>query len=194
MTSPVPKIILSGQKRSGKSTSAGYICKTIPGTVELAIASPLKEICRTCFLLSEQQINDEKMKETVDPRWGITPRLMFQRVGDLFRDYLHVVLPELKTKNTIFVENVLMRIRSLEESDNPPPMIVVSDNRIADENTALMALPKTKSVRIRRKTGLVDNHKSEQIPFECNFDFDNNGTKDELYQNLDRALSSFNKV
>lgn len=190
----VKKLLLSGKKRSGKSTSADYICKTaVPGAIELAIATPLKEICKAAFLLSDEQLNDEKMKETVDPRWGITPRLMFQRVGDLFRDYLKVVLPELKNQHNIFIENVLMRIKNLENSPSPPPLIVVSDNRILDENDALMALPETKSLRIHRETGDVDSHKSELIAFECTFNIENSGTKEELYSKIDKVLASFSK-
>lgn len=79
---------ITGRKQVGKDTVAKYLCRR-HGFVKYAFAQPLKEACRLLFLLSDEQLNDSVWKETVDTRWGKTPRQIMQMVGtDIFRDHV----------------------------------------------------------------------------------------------------------
>ena len=78
---------LVGRAGSGKDTAADVIQSMRPmGVSRVSFAQPLKEICSLSFLLDEDAFTDRVKKETVDPRWGFSPREMCQRMGsDFFR-------------------------------------------------------------------------------------------------------------
>lgn len=71
---------LVGRKQSGKDTFADYLVSQY-GFTKQAFAGPVKEVCRAMFLLTPEQLEDPQQKETVDGRWGLTPRQMMQKVG-----------------------------------------------------------------------------------------------------------------
>lgn len=187
-----PKILLAGKKRSGKSLTAKYLKDKYPNSIELTFAEPLKQACKAMFLLSDEQLNDEKKKEEIDPRWNVTPRELFQRVGDLFREHLHPLLPNLKLeKGLIFTQNMFWRLKELEEK-NPPSLIIISDGRLPDEHAFVKNLPNSHSIRLLRDTGMTDQHKSEQILFNCDYTIDNNGNIDDLKRQLDKISVGVN--
>lgn len=72
-----------GRKNAGKDTLADLLVAR-RGFKKHALASPLKEACRVLFLLDELQLNDPGQKEMVDDRWGLSPRVMFQKIGTDF--------------------------------------------------------------------------------------------------------------
>lgn len=76
------KIIgLLGGKGSGKSTVCNYLVQKY-GAVKYAFADPLKEIARRVFDFSEEQLyGSQETKETVDPRYGFSPRWLLQKLG-----------------------------------------------------------------------------------------------------------------
>jgi len=186
----IPKILLAGQKRTGKTLSVSYIKQKFPDSVEITFAEPLKQACKAIFLLSDDQLYNEKKKEEIDPRWNVTPRILFQRVGDLFRDNLHTYIPSITLdKGLIFTQNMYWRLDALERQVNPPSVINISDGRLPDENSFIKSLPNSHSIKLLRDTGSTDNHKSEKIPFDCDFNIDNNGSVDDLYTGLDKVLA-----
>ena len=77
-----------GRAGAGKDTAADVIKSMYPaGVTTMAFAQPLKDICSQAFLLDPLAYADRRMKETVDPRWGMSPRQMAQRLGtDFFRE------------------------------------------------------------------------------------------------------------
>lgn len=180
--STIQKIFIAGRKHSGKTTSAQYIANNIPETVELTFAGPLKRACKELFLLSDEQLENQFLKEQIDERWGVSPRQMFQSVGDLFRIHLPTVLPQLKLNHSgkIFTENMYWRITDLETSENKPNMIVISDGRFADELKLVTSMENTLAVKLVRETNNSDSHASEQIDFPCDFTINNNGTVADL--------------
>lgn len=186
----IPKILLVGPKRVGKTTIMKKIAELVPGTVMLALAKPLKDANKAVFLLTDNQLYDEKMKEEVDPRWGVTPRRLMQGVGDLFRNYLPVVLPELKLdKGLIFTQNLYWRLKELDDmKENRPPLIVIEDGRLLDEHTFFKTYPEGLSVQIKRNTGSNDSHISEQISFSCDVTIDNNGSFEDLFYQIDKMV------
>lgn len=183
-------LMTAGLKRSGKSTVANHIHKTYPSSIELTFAESLKKTCQHVFLLSHEQLYDETAKEIVDPRWGVSPRVLFQRIGDLFRDHLKVVLPELTMQEpTIFIEN--MRYRILTAQEQSKSIINVSDGRFADENEFIKKMGGV-TVKIERpivdSSVKKDNHASEQIPFTCDHCIVNNASIKNLEDEIDDII------
>lgn len=77
---------ITGKKRAGKDTAAEYL--TSIGFVLYRFADPIKRLCADIFLWDDEHINGD-YKETVDERWGISPRKAQQLVGtELFREAL----------------------------------------------------------------------------------------------------------
>jgi len=175
-----------GEKHTGKTTVANYIKSRVPGTKEIILAEPLKIACKEVFYLSDDQLYDQDKKEQIDSRWGIAPRKMFQRIGDLFRVHLVDVLSELNCGENIFVINAKMRI--MAEEKNNTPLIVVSDCRYENEHIILKELPLSHSVRLIRETGNKDEHKSEQITFNTDSIILNNQSMEQLYKQIDELL------
>jgi hypothetical protein len=188
---PVPKIFLAGCKRTGKTLSTAYLKESVPGAVSLAFATPLKTACQALFLLSDEQLHDEEAKEVVDPRWNASPRQLFQRVGDLLRHGLPLVLPDLRLdQGLIFTQNMYWRLRELEERPtNRPPLIVIEDGRLKDEHAFFKTLELGLSVRLHRNTGAADGHSSEQIQFSCDAVYDNNASVEQLRAFLDNLVA-----
>jgi len=118
---------VTGEMRHGKSTLTAELVRRY-GFVEYAFAQPLKHGCAVLFDFTDEQLYGEQ-KEQVDARWGITPRKVLQTVGtDLFRNLLHLYVPALRLKHTLWIENFI-RWQSLHKTSN----VVVSDVRFVDE-------------------------------------------------------------
>ena len=112
---------LIGLKQSGKDTFADYLVEK-HHFKKLAFAEPVKQICRTMFLLTEAQLNDPHQKEVVDARWGISPRQMMQKVGtDMVRQVWG---------DDFWVKNMDIRHRQQIGIDGN---VVVSDVRFPNE-------------------------------------------------------------
>jgi hypothetical protein len=69
---------IAGRKRSGKDTAARYWVER--GYVRLAFADPLKWLVMHTWDLTFDQLYGD-CRETVDERWGLSPRVILQRVG-----------------------------------------------------------------------------------------------------------------
>jgi hypothetical protein len=71
----------------GKDTAADYLEGRHPGAAKkVAFADKLKKITMDLFGLSHEQCYGSKeVKETIDPRYGKSPRQIMQEVGDKMR-------------------------------------------------------------------------------------------------------------
>lgn len=81
---------LTGIAGSGKDTVAMFIQQNydIKTLRTLAFAEPVKKACKDLFLLSDDQLHSQEHKETLDPRWGKSPRELFQWLGtDVLRKF-----------------------------------------------------------------------------------------------------------
>lgn len=75
-----------GRIGSGKTTAAKHLVDTHGGKV-FSFARPLKELSIRLFAFTEGQVwGTQEEKETVDPRWGISPRTAMIRLGDGARE------------------------------------------------------------------------------------------------------------
>jgi len=120
-----------GKKRSGKDTAGDYLVK-YHGYKKYAFASVLKEICKSVFSFTDEQLNGDE-KEVIDEYWGVSPRQALQYVGtDLFRNHISSLLPNVG--NDIWV-NVLER-KLKEETSN----IVITDIRFENERAMVKRL------------------------------------------------------
>lgn len=114
---------LLGGKGSGKNTAAAYLAQAYGATV-YAIANELKELLRIVFDLSEDQLHGtQAQKETIDPRWGLSPRQMMERQGDALRRVYG---------NDFQIQRLLWQI--LAEAPN---LAVISDVRYKHEASAV---------------------------------------------------------
>jgi hypothetical protein len=112
-------IALTGLKGSGKSTVAAMI-RSKWNFPEYTFAGPIKSICEIAFLLDHQQLEDPILKEQIDPRWGISPRVMFQKLGtECFRHHFGA---------THWLQHMQARLQR-----EGCPFVIVSDTRFANE-------------------------------------------------------------
>ena len=143
-----------GFKGSGKSTAAARAFNVVCGgyddhrrrlrATQRSFASPLKKTCGRLFGLSHDQLYGDE-KETVDPRYGKTPRQILQEVGSFFRD----------TYGDGFWIDVLDRQRSNNE------ITIIDDVRYPNE-ADFVRKSSGVVIGIRRPgNGLDDDHASE---------------------------------
>lgn len=74
---------IAGRSGAGKDTLAERLV-TRHGFVRLAIADPLKELTGRAFDLEREQLWGAG-RNVVDTRWALTPRQLYQKVGDALR-------------------------------------------------------------------------------------------------------------
>lgn len=118
-----PTIIgLLGRSRSGKDTVANLLKELYPlqNYNIVRLSAPIKEAARALFLFSDDQL-EGSLKETVDHRWGITPRQVFQTLtrdtmGYMGQDFFtkifyhkyeagllgtHIIIPDIRYSHDI---------------------------------------------------------------------------------------------
>lgn len=123
---------IAGRKGHGKDACADIMVATDPANVvKMAFADPIKEACAALFSFSHAQLHDTKAKETVDPRWGITPRRAMQYLGtDLIQKHMDPLLPGIANK--FFVEAMRHRILDIWQT-NVDAIVIISDVRFQHE-------------------------------------------------------------
>jgi hypothetical protein len=177
----LPKIIaVTGIAGAGKDTFAETIKSSEPDTDIFAFAGPLKEACKILFNLSDDQLYNPVMKEEIDPRWGKSPREMFQIIGDSARE----------VNIDCFIMNMKQRIDNSKAKYN-----VISDVRYDNEAEFIRSLD-GKVIKIIRdndknngKTTEHSGHKSEKGISEhlINAIIENNATIEEFQNNVQVA-------
>lgn len=167
---------LLGKKGSGKDTLADYLVNT-KGFVKYSFAKPIKDIAKILFNLSEQQLYGD-LKEQVDKRWGISPRIMFQRLGTEFGQFkIYELFPELKIKD----KEIWLSLFDIFLEANKDKNIVIADVRFKHEIEYLKKL-NFNIIKINRKDSLMDNHISEkQNDLYYDYLIENNNSKEALF-------------
>jgi dephospho-CoA kinase len=196
-------IAILGKKSSGKDTFSNYLINH-QGFIKYAFGDPLKKGIQSFFNLSDQQLTDERLKEEIDERWGVSPRKLFQIIGtDIFQKSIYDFIPDLKLNNNnnnntdnskkhwvyLFKEWYLNEIKK-----NPNVKVIVSDTRFLHEVETIKEL-NGKIIKIIRPTdknkniNLNDTHQSEneinEIPAEMIDDIIyNDKSIDDLYHKI----------
>ena len=76
-----------GKAGSGKGEVARYFVEC-RGATRVSIAYPIKRMCQELFQLTEQQVfGSQKDKETIDPRYGRSPRELLVALGESGRRF-----------------------------------------------------------------------------------------------------------
>jgi len=154
----MPKIIaICGAKRSGKDTLAHYISYKYLYK-KLAFADPLKEAVSSLFQFSAEQTGDNDLKDSVDKRWGITPRRAMQFFGTEVLQYkIQELLPGIDRK---FLANTLVSKIKNDESEH----YVISDMRFIHEYEEIKKLG-AYVIRVDRPS--VEENYYHDVPVHC---------------------------
>jgi hypothetical protein len=133
-------IAFLGRKRSGKDTVADFLIKN-KGFQKYVFADPLKKGLKAFFNLTDEQLYDEKLKEEIDPRWGVSPRKLLQIIGtDIFQHSLNKFIPDLKGETRNHWVNLFKEWYLKEIKKNPNIKIVIADARFIHEVKAIKEL------------------------------------------------------
>lgn len=175
---------LTGIKRSGKDTSADYICEKYNFS-KLSLADPLKEACRSLFNFTDDQLYGNS-KDIVDDFWKIAPRTAFTYLGtDIFRNDVSKVIPHIG--DNFWVKSLESKIIANKESN-----IVVADLRFQNEidmiksHNGIVIRVTRPNIDILEHESEINNHKLENIDYEV----ENNGSIEELYNKLDIIINN----
>lgn len=170
-----------GKKRHGKDTVADYITKTYPNFVKKSFAKPLKDAVQILFDFTDDQLNDENLKEEPDEFWGDSPRKVLQLVGtELFRNQY----------------DQMFWIKVAKRHIPPNKNIIFSDVRFKNE---FDFIKENKGIVIFIKRDIVqykkDNHDSEKyiddLAQSADYSIDNNATLNDLYNKIDDIMSKY---
>lgn len=118
-----PRFIgLCGRSGAGKDVVAGHLVSKF-GYRRIAVADHLKRVTLLAFGMTDEQLWGAN-RNTIDPRWGSTPREIYQRLGDALR--------------TIHPEALIMPWRDcLSSAASRDERIVVPDVRMPAEADVL---------------------------------------------------------
>jgi hypothetical protein len=203
----VQLIGISGYSGAGKNTISEYITHAFQNSYEIAFADPLKYACSELFGIQLPEFYNKEYKEKNNKVWGVSPRKITQFIGtEFFRDRIAQLIPWVG--QDFWVHRFMGTLNSrlvLAEKDpegtqiivdlDPTDTIVIPDVRFQNEydfiqvNGGLV-------INVQRNgcTGNIgiSNHASEQgvkiSIVDQNFVVMNNGTWDELYEQVDKVL------
>ena len=184
----IPIIGLLGKRGSGKSTCTNFMKEL--DIIEEAFANPLKLTTKVMFGFTDKQVfGDIKDKETIDPRWGISPRLALQYIGtNVVRNGIREILPAIG--EDFWVRHMEMKI-SQHLNDPGIQGISVSDVRFPNEVKSIRKL-KGFVIKITRPSPEIKKDGYSEHPSETaideikDFDYEiiNDGTLEELKKKL----------
>lgn len=175
-----------GKKGHGKDTIADYLVQKYDFH-KLTYAEPIKKICKDIFSLSNEQLTNHDLKETIDPRWKKSPREIMQLIGtDLFRktfsDNIWVDILSEKAK-LLLLEGKHIVISDIRHSNELEHLFTLSDN--------VLLFHVIRDIKNEKE----DNHPTEQFQYEK----DNipiqkiyNTTIKELYEQIDSIIHNNN--
>jgi len=168
----------------GKDTAAEYLEEKFPGQVKrVAFADKVKEAAMLVFGLSHEQCyGSQEIKETIDPRYGLTPREILQGIGQKMREIYDLIWVDTLFNTTI-----------PEVEKQGYDCAVISDVRYPNEGNKIHEEGGTvvKVQRVGSGVTVGHTHSSETAMQDYqDFDFilDNNGSFKEYYWMLDQLM------
>ena len=181
---------ITGKKFNGKDTLGNHLVSKY-GYIRIAFADPLKEVLKTVFNFNDAQLYGES-KETIDEYWKVTPRTVMQYVGtDMFRNQMGKIIPNIGTN--IWIEVIKRKILDIWKT-NPTQKIVLTDLRFPNEINLIKELGGI-IIRVKRNIDKSEDefvviHESETYidMFDVDYDFENNQSKDMLYEKFDKIF------
>jgi len=181
---------LTGAIGSGKSKVAAYLSLMYNG-VTRSFASPLKQIAISFGFTESQIYGTQEQKKEINELWGISGREFMQKLGtEVFRESVPQIMPQLHDPWRRIMEAKAQKLI------NDDTFVIVDDVRFDDEAIMITQL-KGILIRIVRDMShsqpmdkQIKQHASEQQDFEVNFTIINNGTLDELYDQVDKIMAT----
>jgi hypothetical protein len=181
---------ITGKKFNGKDTLGNHLVSKY-NYVRIAFADPLKEVIKTVFNFNDEQLYGES-KEIIDEYWKVAPRTVMQYVGtDMFRNQIGKILPDIGTN--IWIEVIKRKILDIWKT-NPNQRIVLTDLRFPNEINLIKELNGI-IIRVKRNIEKSEDefvviHESETYidMFKVDYDFENNQSRDKLYEQFDKIL------
>ena len=166
----LPKIVaICGAKRAGKDSIA-RVLQEAHGYEHLQISRRLKDACQLLFGFTSDQLESD-IKETVDPRWGVSPRRVMQYLGtEVFQYGIHCPsgLPEMNvhvTPREFWIKATLDFIdRESQKNNSKNCKYVITDLRFLHEERLLKERGafSVKVVRDAKSNAQADMHVSER--------------------------------
>jgi len=188
---------LTGAIGSGKSKVAAYLALMYNG-VTRSFATPLKQIAISFGFTESQIYGTQEQKKEINELWNISGREFMQKLGtEVFRESVPQIMPELHNPWRRIMESKAQRLI------NDGTFVIVDDVRFIDEAILITQL-KGILIRIVRDEqpinkqttddkpmdSKIKQHASEQQEFAVNFTIVNNGTLDELYDQVDKIMAT----
>jgi hypothetical protein len=175
----------AGPAGCGKSTAAmSYISarqatKAGERGIVLSYATPLKRCLRDLFQFKPSQLATMEAKQTVDSRYGVTPRHLMQQFGT---EFVRKVVPDLWL---ILMDQTLTSYRASPSSW----VVCVDDVRFSDE-ADLIREAGGSIVHLTGRGGIDGDHESErEIPrLDKDIVADNSGSLGQLLDTLCTTL------
>ena len=117
----------SGKKGSGKSYFADYLVNH-KLFIKLSFASPLKEITKILFNLSDEDVKDPIKKELINPKFNASPRELMQWLGtDIMREEFN---KKFNYSGSIWIDSVKDKVKTLLDNNKD---VVIDDVRFQNE-------------------------------------------------------------
>ena len=176
----------SGKKGSGKSYFADYLVNN-KLFIKLSFASPLKEITKILFNLSDEDVKDPSKKELINPKFNASPRELMQWLGtDIMREEFN---KKFNYSGSIWIDNVKDKVKTLLDNNKD---VVIDDVRFQNEVDMIHSLG---GIVINLRNNLdntlnnsTSTHSSENQKLTFNYEFVNDKSYSntyDIYLNLD---------
>ena len=122
-------IAITGLRRSGKDEIAKVLGEKW-GFDNVKVAGPLKQVIMSLFNMTEDHVEGH-MKDVIDERWGITPRLAMQFIGTEVMQYkIQEIMPHIG--RNFWMKKLCDLIKA-----NPNKLFAISDVRFLHEVSEL---------------------------------------------------------
>lgn len=176
----------SGKKGSGKSYFADYLVNN-KLFIKLSFASPLKEITKILFNLSDEDVKDPIKKELINPKFNASPRELMQWLGtDIMREEFN---KKFNYSGSIWIDNVKDNVKTLLDNNKD---VVIDDVRFQNEVDMIHSLGGI-VINLRNDldntlTNSTSTHSSENQKLTFNYEFVNDKSYSntyDIYLNLD---------
>ena len=176
----------SGKKGSGKSYFANYLVNN-KLFIKLSFASPLKEITKILFNLSDEDVKDPIKKELINPKFNASPRELMQWLGtDIMREEFN---KKFNYSGSIWIDSVKDKVKTLLDDNKD---VVIDDVRFQNEVDMIHSLG---GIVINLRNDLdntlnnsTSTHSSENQKLTFNYEFVNDKSYSntyDIYLNLD---------
>jgi len=191
---------IHGRARSGKDTIGKYLHDTRDNTWKLSFADPLKRAAAMMFGIPEDVFWDDELKETADDFWNVSPRQIAQFFGtEMVRENVGKLIPSVGQDFWVYrMAHCLNGLGEQVEYDSDD-VVVIPDVRFQNEYDWITAQGGI-IIHLTRPgaDGMVgiSGHASEAgLKFTApdnTYLIVNNGTLEELYEEVDRVITKAN--